>query len=541
MSSNSHFCILLFLNLFSTLSLAGQQIDWYVHPVITDAEEIVKIYDDHKLLMVKGEGDYYGLKDFNNKLIVPVKYKSISIIESEKLIMASTKFSGGIRAYYDYKGNKKEDIQDQSISRILKKQNIHNQKVKLEKYFQKFPNLRVEQKPEKDWQYRNKIEYSVFSSIGDTIYKTIRIYDPNSTTYFNEVYGKYLYSKGRLFSFEGVLVRDFGKVISFRELENGWLYVQKKDTFYLYDDQLNLVLEDDSFFRSFLDSVFYIKGRKKLTLKRLDGAPIKNLDFYWASKIEGTECFYLKQKGKRQDQVYNGATDELIELNYTLTEKYNSRDKIDKLQVVTEKDKFGVVNLADGKLHLGIDYGYVRIYENYIVTAPADFKKERFEYNTYTIRNRDGQELKTVHAREPRCFEDLIILKAEETQNLLNADFNVLKELDFYEEYFFNEKSRTLTYLNFHDQERRNYFLKDIRMGVEKEYGHIEALDSYSRGVKLKNFFPIEGVNGKQGAVNIEGEFIVPIVLDDILSIDREFRDLIVVKKDGKLGILKHP
>lgn len=529
------FCLLL----INIQVLSSQKIDWYLEPVITDADEIVRIYKDHELVLIKSEDEFSGIKNFKNKLIVPVKYKSLWILESEKAIKASEKFSGGKQDFYDFEGNRIDDIPKRKVSRILREQTVKRKKEKLEAYFRKFPKINfVEDESDKKRNHTSRVRYMAINSKGDTIINNIS-YNPNFNIYLQEVCGKYIFRKGKFFNFDGDLIKDFGGVLSFRELDNGWMTIYYLDDgFHLYDQDLNFILKEETGIRSIIDSRYYITGGylKKLTGKQINSKPFKRV-----YKIEGTDCYSLENDDDGYAQIYNAETDKLFDLKYRHGYRNGEKRKKDNLQVVTENGKYGVVNMCDGKLLLEIEYGYAKVHDNYLVTAPAEFTKGKYEFNTYSILDRDGREIKTEFVREPRCFEDLIILKTKESQNLYDGDFNVVKELDYYEEYYFSDLTKTLTYVNFDAQERRNYFIKDILKGVDREYGHIEMIDSYKPGRKMKNFFPALGVNGLKGAMNALGEIIIPFVLDDILNIDHDNRDLIIVKKDGKLGIIKYP
>ena len=535
------------ISIYNIYSVTAQKLDWYIEPVITDAQTIMIIYDDHKFVIVKDENELYGIKNYENKLIVPIEYKGISILRSEKVIRASKKYSGGVTHFYDFEGNKVEDMPKHLAESILSEQSFHDTKEKLESYFRKFPNIKFEladKNIKKHWP--NKIAYNAIDSQGDTIMKNIK-YDPNRKAYLKEIGTNYLYRMGKVFDYDGNLVFDFGASNPIRVLNNDWISNFKEGTYYLYDDNFNLRVKDTMRIRRVIDSAYYLtdenkNGKTQFYLKKLNGEKLDLMPFESIYKIKGTNCYALEQREEeRFAQIYNSKSDQAFHLKYRHGYRGLTSKKEDILQEVYSEGKFGVVNMVSGELFFDIEYGYVEVYDNYIVTGPIGSYSDKHAFNMYSIYDKKGKLLKEVLATRPEIYDQYILIKTQEDCSLYDGSFNVIKELDVNKDYFLSYRTRSLMLRSGNKNERRIYFIKDIIEGKDDQYSRIEKFEYNWVEKNTLNMVPVRDVNNFVGALDLSGNETIPFVLDEIISTYRENQELLIVKKDGKIGVLRYP
>ena len=456
--------------MFSSTSIKGQDIDWYIEPIITDVHGIWKVDEKDSLLFVEDGNENFGIKDFRNKWIVPVKYKGFNLLPELGAIQALSRYGAGPYDYYDYDGNLIEPISKYKVKHELNKIAFKKKMKLLEELTINYPGIHFEivKKDLQPFQHR-EVAFNAINSEGDTIIKDIK--KSISNRGLNR-----LYNKGRLYNLKGQLIFDFGELIPYDVFKNGWFtaFDPRTEEYLLFDDKYNLIESSEERMIRLEGSGHFVTdrnfgGKLQYFLHTFSGHQVNEEGVDYIEEIKGCPCYLLY---KRDDQfwTYCSNNQNFNKSKFLLGKPLSHERLKDRIQAVKQGSNYGVIDLCTEEIILPPQFGYVRVYRNYIVTAPKNMKKGKGAFNNYSFWDRKGKLLNTLYSVKPSVLDEYIILKSEKEHILVDEEFKILMHFDNNFTFGFNRITRSIYKYYAEKNDRVIYLLTDLIRGIKNPY-----------------------------------------------------------------------
>ncbi len=526
---------LVFVCSFLVNFLPAQEINWHVKPTITDVDRIIlsdfEILKKPKVIKVK-KGAYFGFKNTDDQIVVPIKYKGYSQVFYDDIIYVKINSK---EYYYDQSGSLLKEADAQIAyekNRLIQRKRI------VEKYSAELLKNGIRSSASKEYDFLN-IEYgskSISVSIDSLNY--LRSFN-NKSILINGA-GKnrlYTYVDGLKYDFKDTEVIPQGAETFYvkRDKHNGYMDNNFDFLIPLGDHKISVYGEDGlAYINEDGEGVFLnIEGIEKLRLKDVESI----------QSIKETSYVSIKHTDGRV-KILNLSTGELKNLDFEL--HLSNIRGLD--QIASKNGKRGVVNIST--LDQLIPFSYDKL-------SQIDHV-----YLGYNLREPTKEELRKKPKSKPKLKNGIRYLHRLNGELLLRDSINRVSRLNKMGVLVnLASKQNKIYDLNYDEIEYKElakralvafsgYFIKfDVELEKPSAVYHYclsnkfinrEKYELYQKvGKKInyegKNYFPVKK-NEKYGVIDETGRVVVPFVLDVVSR--HSVGPFIEVRYNGSLGVI---
>ena len=509
-------------------SLDAQKNEWLIEPIITEADKFMNIFPEYELVELVNESNEKGVKNFRNEVVIPMEYSHISIFTSRDYIAGN---KGSTQFAWDREGYEIDLYSSEDRSRDSDKKNKAENAAYIDEFNTSNKDFQIVRLQENDQRF------GVINDQKDTIINFM--YGPKN---FKLINGKYLGFKfkdriTRILDKNGKVYFETDDHVKFQDDDPTGLIKVKADKWFLFDENMNPLHENI---------------RDLYTIPEYEIYVITDEDSHYMydknrERVNNESAKYIARWQRDEGLFAIGFEDHIIFYNAETGKttkgdfKLFRMDKSSTRQVVNQDTLYGIYDIVTNEMAVPIQYRSLKRLGSYFTANTEKYNRKTKKPINQILLDKDGNVVfeevgKGINSLSNQAF---LFTDSEGKTHLYNKNAELVMTAEE-DQKFVTSKSSHWMYVS-QNSSRMAYSVSDLLDG-KKPRSYVKIGDTFPKTEEgAQAITLVQNKDSKYGAVNQEGELVIPVEYDSIKKSYLDTKKYLEVKKDGKLGIMIRP